>query len=495
MTKVVRTSVGESLDVVGTVEPVDDASASFQVAGQVANLNVTVGESVNAGQVLASLDPTALSESVSSAQSTLDSDNAKLTEDEDSQTSSATITSATSVEPDPSTTSAESSSSGTTSTSATVTKDQAALVGDEAKASADQQQEAADLAQAEAVCAGSSSSAPTSTTPTSTTTTTTAPTTTESTCTTALERVSSDQQQVSADQSSVATDETNLAKALSTEEPPSSASTGSSGESSSPTAGASGAAGSASTASDSAEQIASDEASIDSAQADLTEAQQSLDDAQLTSPVSGTVASIGINVGDTVSAGSSTSAITIIGTQSYEVTATLSSTQIASVKDSDSAQVSIDGKSGTMTGTVAQVGPVQSSSSGYTYPAVIALPATVVGLHSGSTANVSIQTGEAKNVVAVPTSAVMTQGTKSYVLVLSSGGTNETDIKVGIVGDIYTQVLSGLQKGNEIVLADYSEAVPSSNTTTVGGLGATGGGFGGGAGFRGGGSSTGIGGG
>jgi macrolide-specific efflux system membrane fusion protein len=140
---------------------------------------------------------------------------------------------------------------------------------------------------------------------------------------------------------------------------------------------------------------------------------------------------------------------------------------------------------------VAQVGPVQSSSSGYTYPAVIALPATAVGLHSGSTANVSIQTGEAKNVVAVPTSAVMTQGTKSYVLVLSSGGTKE---KVGIVGDVYTQVLSGLHKGNEIVLADYSEAVLSSNTTTVGGVGGTEGGFGGGAGFRGGGTTTGIGG-
>jgi multidrug efflux pump subunit AcrA (membrane-fusion protein) len=199
-------------------------------------------------------------------------------------------------------------------------------------------------------------------------------------------------------------------------------------------------------------------------------------------------------VGDTVSAGSSTSAIVIIGTQSYEVTGTLSSTQVASVKDGDSAQVSVDGKTGALTGSVAQVGPVQSSSSGYTYPAVIALPATAQDLYSGSTANVSIQTGEAKNVLAVPTSAVVTQGTKSYVLVLSSGSTKEKDIKVGIVGDIYTQVLSGLQKGNQVVLADYSEAVPSSNTTTVGGLGGTGG-FGGGAGFRGGGSSGGIGGG
>ncbi len=262
-------------------------------------------------------------------------------------------------------------------------------------------------------------------------------------------------------QSSVATDETNLAKALSAQGPSSSGSTGSpgtpssattsapsasGGSSSSEKTGAAGTGGSASTDSDSAEQIASDESSVDSAQANLTEAQQALDDAQLSSPVSGTVASVGVSVGATVSAGSSTSAIVIIGTQSYEVTETLSSTQVASVKDGDSAQVTVDGETTAFAGTVAQVGPVQSSSSGYTYPTVIALPATAQGLHSGSTASVSITTGEARNVLAVPTSAVTTQGTKSYVLVLSSGSTKQKQIKVGIVGDIYTQVISGLRE-------------------------------------------------
>jgi HlyD family secretion protein len=61
-----------------------------------------------------------------------------------------------------------------------------------------------------------------------------------------------------------------------------------------------------------------------------------------------------------------------------------------------------------------------------------------------------------------------------------------------MVGDEYTQVLSGLSKGQSVVLADYAEAVPSSNTETntfggLGGLGGGGGGFGGG-GFGGGGA-------
>ena len=97
-------------------------------------------------------------------------------------------------------------------------------------------------------------------------------------------------------------------------------------------------------------------------------------EATLTSPINGTVVSVGINVGDTVSADSSTEIITIIGTKSYEVQATLDSSQIPSVKVGQSATVEVDGVNGTIDGTVSQVGPVQSTSSGYTYPVIVALP-------------------------------------------------------------------------------------------------------------------------
>ena len=85
---VTRTNIGQSMTVVGTVEPVSDASASFQVAGQVATVTAAVGQQVTAGQALGTLDTTALSESVSSAQSTVNADVAKLAQDESSQSSS-----------------------------------------------------------------------------------------------------------------------------------------------------------------------------------------------------------------------------------------------------------------------------------------------------------------------------------------------------------------------------------------------------------------------
>ena len=229
---------------------------------------------------------------------------------------------------------------------------------------------------------------------------------------------------------------------------------------------------------DTPEQIASDQASIDSAEADLINAEQSLNETTLTSPIAGTVVSVDIAVGDTVSADSSTDIITIIGTKSYEVQGTLDSSQVPSVKVGQSASVQVDGTQGSVTGTVSQVGPVQSSDGEYSYPVVVELPASSEALFTGSTANVLIDTGSVSNVVAVPTSAVETTGTRSYVLEIDKGVLTTKVIKVGMVGDTYTQVLSGLNDGQSVVLADYAEAVPSSNTDLTNALGG-GGGFGG----------------
>ena len=197
----------------------------------------------------------------------------------------------------------------------------------------------------------------------------------------------------------------------------------------------------------------------------------------MNSPIAGTVVSVDIAAGDTVSADSSTDIITIIGTKSYEVQGTLDSSQVPSVKVGQSASVQVDGTEGSLTGTVSQVGPVQSSDGEYSYPVVVELPASNEALFTGSTANVLIDTGSVSNVVAVPTSAVETTGTRSYVLEIDKGVLTSKVIKVGMVGDTYTQVLSGLSDGQSVVLADYAEAVPSSNTDLTNALG--GGGFGG----------------
>jgi HlyD family secretion protein len=500
MATVTRATIETTLPVVGNVDPVSDAAASFQVGGQVATLTATPGEAVTAGQTLGTLDTTALSESVSSAQSALNAAEAKLVEDEENQAGAAAAAAAaasaasrTSASTTTTTTTTTPTKSGT---NATVTQDQTTLTQDESTLSADQQKEGADLVQAQSACTSANTSTPAG----------------QAACEGALQTVSADEQVVSKDQATVSKDETALGQALGAG---SSGGTGTGGgatgnSGASPTqsghaltspSDATGNTGSASTGNngsgngsggstntDTPEQIASDQAAIDSAEADLTNARQTLDAATLTSPIDGTIVSVDIAVGQTVSANSSTQIVTIIGTNAYEVQATLDSSQIPSVKVGQSATVEVDGVNGSIAGTVAQVGPVQSGASGFTYPVVVALPASTSGLFAGSTANVTISTGTVSNVVAVPTSALQTLATRAYVLEVSKGQLTRKVVKVGMVGSVYTQVLSGLTPGQSVVLADYAQPVPSSNTATLGGIG----GFGGGGGgfFGGGGAGT-----
>ncbi|HVA06855.1 MAG TPA: biotin/lipoyl-binding protein, partial [Acidimicrobiales bacterium] len=506
---VVRATIGNSTDIVGTVEPVSNVNSSFQVAGKVTRVSVTVGQTVSAGQLLATLDPTPLSEALSSAQSSLQSDQAKLTQDEATETSSASTGNTTT------TTTPSSGTSGSSSAyTAAIAQAQNMLVADQKQESTDQLTEAANLGQAEVACAA----APTSPT-TTTTTTTTAPVaqapqntptggkppsggssggggtsgspggtassgggmSSGAGCEAALQQAYEDEQLVSSDQHVVESAEAVLGNDLS------GASGSSSNSGNSGNAGNSGATqksnaigstsngvassnsaatpgGSSSSGVATPAQIASDQAAIDDDEANLVKAQQALNEAQLDSPISGTVATVAITAGDTVGADSATEVIEIISTQAYEVTGTLTSAQVNSVKVGSVANVVIDGLTGTLQGTVSQVGPVQSASGTYSYPVVIALPNSVSGLFAGSTANVSILTGHAVDAVAVPTSAVITAGSASFVEVLKDGVPTRHAVKVGMVGSTFTQIRSGLTEGTEVVLADLSVPVPSSNT-------------------------------
>src|SRR5205807_4911654 len=105
---------------------------------------------------------------------------------------------------------------------------------------------------------------------------------------------------------------------------------------------------------------------------------------------------------------------------------------------------------------------------------------------------VTITVSHATQAITVPTSAVRTVGGGGLhvVTVLSGGKTSAVPVRTGAVGSDVTEILSGLQEGQEVVLADMSQALPSANTNTNSntrgrGRGLGGGGLGGGGRFGG----------
>ena len=240
------------------------------------------------------------------------------------------------------------------------------------------------------------------------------------------------------------------------------------------------------------QQLAVDQASIDTAQANLSDAQLAVGGANLTSSISGTVASVSIAPGDAVTAGSSatTAQIVVIGSgSSYDVSTDVPVTDIGEVAVGQQALVTPDLTNTELVGHVTAIGALaNSSSSTTTYPVTISLDSSALGQVSGAEADVEIIVKKSVDVTTVPSSAVRTVGSIHLVTVVDNGVAKTTPVTLGTVGDILTQVKSGVTVGEKVSLADLATPIPSTSTGTTragfgGGLGA--GGLGGGAGFGG----------
>ncbi|WP_211764907.1 efflux RND transporter periplasmic adaptor subunit [Kutzneria sp. CA-103260] len=495
-------SVTSVLNGIGTVQPVSQATVTFPVSGQVATVTVKQGDQVSSGQVLAELNTTTLAGQVSSAQSTLATAQAKLAADQSSQTPAAT----------PTQTSTQSSSGGGKSSGSSakltallksISAGQNAVRGAQQKVDADLQLAGAALKKAQTTCpdiikqlgnppAGTTDPSPTTTSgpPPTTTPPPTTPPVDVSDCTDLLQQVQDAQSKTAADETALSQAEATLSTALgqaatAVQQSSTSSSSGSGGGSSTPQTstptggGGRGGAGGGSSTPPSADQIAADQASVDAANAQLAANQQNMAAASLVSPIDGTVAQVDIVAGQNASANSSTAKIVVIGPGGNQVTTAVNDNQVGNVKPGQAATVTPDGAGKPLAGKVVSIGALASTTSGgsASFPVTISLDGGGTALFAGSTASVAITLGSAKAAVTVPTSAVHTVGATSFVSALVDGKPATKRVTVGVVGATVTQITQGLNAGDQVVLADLSQPLPSS-TTGAGARGLTGGGGG-----------------
>jgi hypothetical protein len=169
----------------------------------------------------------------------------------------------------------------------------------------------------------------------------------------------------------------------------------------------------------------------------------------------------------------------------YVVSADATTAQIGDVQDGEQAVISPVGGTATFYGVVSSFSLFGTTTSGVTsFPVTILVTGSSSGLYPGASADVQLVIRQVNNVLVVPTSAVHTVGTSSYVDLLKNGQEVQQTVTVGASGGTYTQIVSGLKSGQEVVIASLRATVPS-GTSGSGTLGR--GGFGGGSGFPGGG--------
>ena len=161
----------------------------------------------------------------------------------------------------------------------------------------------------------------------------------------------------------------------------------------------------------------------------------------------------------------------ITNLESFQVSVTLSESDISAVEVGQKATISFDALPDlTLTGKVTRIDTVGTNNQGVVSYTVIVTPdSTNPEVKGGMTASVNIITAVASDVLAVPNSAVksLPDGTK-YVQVLENSQPSNVTVETGLSNDSYTEIKSGLEEGQEIVIQTISGSSGGTSTTTRG---------------------------
>lgn len=215
----------------------------------------------------------------------------------------------------------------------------------------------------------------------------------------------------------------------------------------------------------SAERLIALQKAVDVAVLEVLVAQQAVAQASIVSPIAGTVVAVDMTTGDEVDAASSTANIVISGRGGYEATVSVSVDDLADLEVGQPATVRPDATGDELDGEVVAIGVAANAGS---FPVTIGLTGDTNDLGNGSTASVGVITSAADDVLAVPTSAVTMNGDIATVEVPGGEGTETVTVEIGAMGARLTEITSGLDDGQEVVLADLDEPLPGSATDTSG---------------------------
>jgi len=239
-------------------------------------------------------------------------------------------------------------------------------------------------------------------------------------------------------------------------------------------------------------EVANDNAydGIKSAQAKLASAWLSyqLTSPIVTAPIAGNINSIAIVPGMTIDG-----KIAIIRNESNPLTSfNLSEIDVPRVKIGQKATAILDSLSGkTFTGKVVAVDRIGTTSNNVTsYSVIIQLDTESSEILPNMAANASIIIETKSSVLLVPSAAIQIQGEESLVRVLRNGQEQQMPVQVGLSSDTQTEIISGINEGEEVITGTAIQSSTSQRGSSVFGGGGFGS-FGGGA-LRPGGSRGGV---
>ncbi len=217
------------------------------------------------------------------------------------------------------------------------------------------------------------------------------------------------------------------------------------------------------TAAASANDLAIAQANVKSAQESLNQAKLNLENAKLTAPFNGVITDVRIAQGSNATG----AAISMMNRDTLHVDLKLNETDVVRVQDNMPVQLTIDSlKNWNAQGIVEYIAPAGVSTNGVaTYAVRVSLPDTDPRVKVGMTANVDITIEQKDNVLVIPNTALLPQGTGHVVEIVNADNTTQkVPVTIGLSDGAQTEITGGISEGTKII------ALPGTKTKQDSGL-------------------------
>lgn len=205
-------------------------------------------------------------------------------------------------------------------------------------------------------------------------------------------------------------------------------------------------------------EIALVEANLTRAQAALDSARLALDEATLRAPFGGLIGQVTVDPGEFV--GPQMPAVTIVDDGEFTIEADVDEADISRVEEGQEVFITLDAFPGEgLTGRVAAIAPSGTFDVGVvSYRVTIGIDPTELRLRGGMTANAEIVRERRDAVLVIPNRAIWIDfdSGQTYVERIAGDEITVVTVEQGIANEEFSEVLSGLEEGDQLVVRSAS---------------------------------------